>query len=65
MSFDSEANRSSALINKNLLYNKNEYNFVLYVQDSILTTEINVKFSDSKNNQSYDGVINFASNLIK
>lgn len=59
MSFDSDANHSNA----NAL-NKNEYNFAHYVQDSMLTSEINVKFTDSAH-QIFEGVINFLSDLIE
>lgn len=66
MSFESDnrqsqnVNLKSVNVNKNL----NEYNFVLYVQESIIATEINVKFTDSQN-QNHEGVIDFSNNVIK
>lgn len=64
MSFESD-NRQSQNVNlKSGNRNLNEYNFVLYVQESIIATEINVKFTDSQN-QNHEGVIDFSNNVIK
>lgn len=62
MSFDDKQSQSINVNSGNR--NKNEYNFVLYVQDSIIATEINVKFTDNQNG-SNDGVIDFSNNIIR
>lgn len=64
MSFDTDAKQSQSINFNSGKMNKNEYNFVLYVQDSIIATEINVKFTDSQNITN-EGVIDFSNNVIR